>query len=135
MTAKCLGLGISQTILAGMPLSFAILLIAVVACTAATPQPEFAEDRKNLLEHCGVPGEVRRAIERNMRDPDSFQWFRTVGARPSEESLVWGSADSNGESQFLALVRGINGVGVLVESRWGGVIDRDSCAVTSLGAL
>ena len=70
-----------------------------------------------------------------MRDPDSFQWFRTVGARPSEESLVWGSADANGESQFLALVRGINGVGVLVESRWGGVIDRDSCAVTSLGEL
>lgn len=120
---------------AGTRLPLCLLIAAVMACTVTTPAPEFTEERKNLLEHCGVPGLVRRAIEQNMRYPGSFQWFRTVGARPSEESLVWGTANANGESQFFAMVRGFNADGTLIPSRWSGVIDRDTCTVTSLGEL
>ena len=114
---------------------FLVLMIAAVACTASTPAPQFSEERKDLLDHCGVPGLVRRAIEQNMRYPSSFQWFRTVGARPSEESLVWGIANADGESHWFARVRGLNATGTLIESRWAGVIDRDTCAMTSLGEL
>ena len=133
--AKHRGLGIVRRILAGTGFSLSILLMSAVACAVATPQPEYTQERKNLLEHCGVPGEMRRAIEQSMRYPSSFQWFRTVGARPSEESLVWGTANVNGESQFFARVRGLNAAGTLIESRWAGVIDRDTCTVTSLGEL
>ena len=112
-----------------------ILPIALIACTIAAPSPEFTDERKNLLEHCGVPGLVRQAIEGQMRYPSSFQWFRTVGARPSEESLVWGIANTHGESRFFAQVRGLNATRTLIASRWAGAIDRDSCTVTSLSEL
>ena len=119
---------------AAIPL-FLVLTIAALACTVSAPAPEFTEESTNLLEHRGVPGVVRRAIEQNMRYPSSFQWFRTVGARPSEESLVWGIANADGESHWFARVRGLNASGTLIENRWAGVIDRDTCAVTSLGEL
>lgn len=129
------GIPVGRVTEAGTRLFFCLLVAAAMACTVAPPAPEYTDERKNLLEHCGVPGLVRRAIEQNMRYPESFQWFRTVGARPSEEALVWGTADANGKSQFFALVNGFNADGMLIPSRWAGVIDRDSCTVTSLGEL
>ena len=129
------GKPVGHAIKVGTRLLLCLLVTAPIGCSVAPPAPEYTEDRKNLLEHCGVPGLVRRAIEQNMRYPGSFQWFRTVGARPSEESLVWGTANAHGESQFFALVRGFNAEGTLIPSRWSGVIDRDSCTVTSLGEL
>ena len=112
-----------------------MLVIGATACEASAPSIEFTDERQDLLEHCGVPGQVRWAIEQRMIHPTSFQWHSTVGARPSEDSLAWGRADANGESQFVARVRGFNPSGTLVDSRWGGIIDRDTCAVKSLAEL